>query len=361
MGTYRFFLAVMVVISHGLVTWWSYNPGVVAVVSFFCISGFVMSGLISKHYASLPKVPWFYLDRLLRIFPQYLVYLLTAGWLYYTGRVVSPDFLAGVTKATAILNALIVPLGYPDSFGVYLRNAMFIPQAWSLGLELTFYAIVPLLVLSAGKNVMRLVALGSCLVALAALLGYIDTSEYGYKTLPGTLFLFILGMEMHRRRDPLLRWMLTSFLFVGWVTVLMVPSLDIHWTKEVFLGGIIASVIVPIVAHIRYAMPGQTTYRGIVSAWVGRVDNDLGFVSYGVFLNHFIFIWLLRTQTALGQADPLSIDHLIVVIAASTGAAWVTYRCVDAPIAALRKTLRLKRESMAAVLKSRGEIAGVKS
>lgn len=362
MGTYRYILAVMVVLSHGLVMWFGYNIGVVAVVSFFCISGFVMSGLISKHYATLKRLPWFYFDRLLRIFPQYIVYMLAASWLYYTGRVVSQDFLTGVTMLTSFLNALIVPLGYPSSFGVDLSNAVFIPQAWSLGLELTFYAIAPVVVLYANRSVTRLVAFCSCLVALAALFGYIDTSMYGYRTLPGTLFLFILGMEMHRRRDPLLRWALTGFLFVGWVAVVMTPSLDIHWTKEVFLGGLIASAVVPAVARIRYAQPGQTSTSGIVLERLGRFDNDLGFVSYGVFLNHFIFIWLLRTHTALGQFNTLELDHLLIVTASSTAAAWATYKCIDAPIATLRKALRLRRETAAGGLaRSQGELGEVKS
>jgi len=342
MGTYRYLLAAAVVLSHGLVTWNGYNIGAVAVISFFCISGFVMSALIATHYPTPAKVGHFYLDRLLRIYPQYLFYFLITAALYYNGKVVNQDFLAGVTKYTAFLNGLIVPLGYPDSFQVYLRNAMFIPQAWSLGLELTFYLIVPALVLFAGNRLTRGIALASCLVATMAAFGYITTSTYGYSTLPGTLFVFMLGIEIHRKRDPALRWGLTAFLVVMYAIVLSKPELAaLHWSKEVYLGGIIASIMVPWLAGIKFVKWGTaTTPKEKMSEAAGRFDAAMGFISYGLFLNHFIFIWLLRTHTPLGHWETLSQDHLVIVLLAGTGAAWFTYKLIDEPITNLRAWLR---------------------
>ena len=308
-------------------------------------SGYVMSGLISTHYSNPRKFGHFYLDRFLRIYPQYLFYFLVTAALYYNGKVVNQDFLAGVTKSTAFLNALIIPLGYPDSFYVYLRNAMFIPQAWSLGLELTFYLIVPALVLFGDKRLTRWIALASCLVAAMAAFGYITTSTYGYSTLPGTLFVFVLGMEMHRKRDPVLRWGLTVFLVAVYGIVLSRPDLAaLPWTREVYMGGIIASIMVPILARIKFVKPNRAlTPKERVSEVFGRIDTAMGFISYGLFLNHFIFIWLLRTHTPLGHWENLSQDHLVIVLVAGTAAAWFTYKLIDEPISNLRAWLRKKQ------------------
>jgi peptidoglycan/LPS O-acetylase OafA/YrhL len=48
-GTLRFVLAIVVALSHTGTVFLGYNTGVVAVVSFFMISGYVMALLIEKH------------------------------------------------------------------------------------------------------------------------------------------------------------------------------------------------------------------------------------------------------------------------------------------------------------------------
>lgn len=48
MGAYRLLLALLVALSHMGVKFWGVNLGVVAVISFFIISGFVMTSLIER-------------------------------------------------------------------------------------------------------------------------------------------------------------------------------------------------------------------------------------------------------------------------------------------------------------------------
>ena len=91
LGKLRLLLALLVVNSHISVGYFlslgwnpgtigNYNSGVVAVVVFFAISGFVMSALWKKHYEGsrevnpVKLVKVFYLDRLSRLFPQFILY-----------------------------------------------------------------------------------------------------------------------------------------------------------------------------------------------------------------------------------------------------------------------------------------------
>jgi len=67
MGTYRLFLAALVALSHVGLTIGGMNPGVMAVVHFFLLSGFVMTALIRRYYLNIKEVPAFYLDRTLRL------------------------------------------------------------------------------------------------------------------------------------------------------------------------------------------------------------------------------------------------------------------------------------------------------
>jgi NAD(P)-dependent dehydrogenase (short-subunit alcohol dehydrogenase family) len=50
MGTLRFILALLVMLSHTGLTVGGLNPGVASVVVFYAISGYVMSALVAKHF-----------------------------------------------------------------------------------------------------------------------------------------------------------------------------------------------------------------------------------------------------------------------------------------------------------------------
>ncbi len=67
MGAYRLLLAVLVAVSHMGKLFMGFNPGVVAVISFLLISGFVMTSLIERNYKAPEKIGRFYLDRALRL------------------------------------------------------------------------------------------------------------------------------------------------------------------------------------------------------------------------------------------------------------------------------------------------------
>ena len=74
MGTLRFILALLVMLSHTGLTVGGLNPGVASVVVFYAISGYVMSALVAKHFSQPGQARHFYIDRLARIYPQYLFY-----------------------------------------------------------------------------------------------------------------------------------------------------------------------------------------------------------------------------------------------------------------------------------------------
>ena len=130
MGTYRFILAILVALSHmGVSVAGGLNPGVFAVISFFLISGFVMTGLVRSHYMSLGLMPRFYLDRAARIFPQYLLFMvLTALALALLG--LESPYLEQFSSCALWANVAVVPLDF-FMFSPAIANFMLLPQAWS--------------------------------------------------------------------------------------------------------------------------------------------------------------------------------------------------------------------------------------
>ena len=319
MGIYRLVLAIMVLLSHAGVLIAGFNQGVVAVVQFYLLSGFVMTALVTRYYGSLDRYGPFLVDRAARIGPQFYLYLaVTASVIAIcappsqTGTVVD---LSGLTA-----NALIVPL---DFYMYLLPTKIYMPQTWSLGLEVLFYALFPLLL------IFRLRLLATVLsvpVFLVAVSGLINTDIFGYRLLPGTLFMFLLGGFIYEARSRSLPW----WLWTAWlacclllVAVLAISSLNLPYTKEVALG---LSIGLPLVWLLRHQASS-------------RLDAIAGNLSYGVFMSHNAVIFFAQSR-GVDVSKPAWVAIIVVIC---IGLAYLSYAAVEAPFIRLRRAMRDRR------------------
>jgi peptidoglycan/LPS O-acetylase OafA/YrhL len=276
LGVYRFFLALCVLYSHAFGNVFGKNPGVIAVISFFVISGYVMAILIEKHYPSLASIPAYLLDRALRLFPQYLFYLvLTLAVLLTVG--LKNEFVEQIDLVRIALNALILPIGF-YMFGLY--HSLYIPPAWSLGLELSFYLTFPLFLLI-NRASQHLILAFSFGIAVTAYFGIINTDWFGYRLLPGTFFIFVLGAALAApsRFNPIFlpAVVVTSLLAV--IGSLLWPNeLGIPNNFEVSAGVVIGVAAVSLLKDLQFS----------------HIDELLGNLSYGVFLNHYLLIMIAQ-------------------------------------------------------------------
>lgn len=134
MGAFRLLLAVLVAVSHMGKKFAGLNPGVIAVISFLIISGFVMASLIERNYREPRKIGLFYIDRALRLYPQFLVYFVASCLVIHFLLPGTPQ-AAELTWKTLSTSLLMLPLGY-YMFGV--GGTEILPPGWSLGLEMSF-------------------------------------------------------------------------------------------------------------------------------------------------------------------------------------------------------------------------------
>ena len=336
LGTLRLVLAVFVVISHAGVRWGGLNPGVIAVVGFYAISGYVMTGLVRRHYPRIDRLLGFYADRALRLLPAYYVVALAAlAWFFWHGP--EPLFLERSPTGTDLLNnLLVVPINFymwndADKFSL-------VPPAWSLGCEIQFYLLFPLLLLGG----LRPLAFGlSLLVYLAAFSGNIQTEWFGYRLLPGVLFVFLLGSllyDCHHADDADAavaagRGRGGSAAIGGCgtrITVLTVlgvlgfaaaghwgGTVQLPYNPETLIG---LGVAVPLL-HLLAPRPGRI--------W----DDRAGDLSYGVFLVHFLVFWFWPGV----EEGPAA---LVLRVAAAMALAWGLHRFVEIPVLAWRRRLR---------------------
>lgn len=321
-GTLRLVLALAVAASHAGYYPGSLNPGVAAVVGFYLISGYVMAGLQHRHYPGTPHATAFYMDRCVRILPQYLFYAgLTLAWQLVTKT--ETLFLNGPPRASDLLNnLLIVPLNY------YMLNGAdrytLIPPAWSLGAEIQFYIIAPVLLLWP-RRILVVGVLSLCVFALA-LTGVLHNDWYGYRLLPGVLVFFLLGARLQYLHNTMQHRLAAITVVVTLLTALasgyalrQANMLYQPYNQETLLGLGFALPLVHLLARLKRRV------------W----DDWLGDISYGVFLNHFLIIWLLYPQGVSHKALP-------VLLATSIGVSFLSQRYVERPLLHWRKRFRSK-------------------
>ncbi|MFA9273521.1 MAG: acyltransferase family protein [Candidatus Aquirickettsiella gammari] len=320
LGTSRFILAILVALSHIDFRIAGLNPGVIAVVCFYLISGYVMTGLLREYFMGVSKIGSFYVDRVLRLFPQYLAILgLTLLWFLTTGKTTS--FLQHAPSINELLeNLFIIPLNFYMFNGIDQFTA--IPPAWSLGAEIQFYLLFPWLLL------LRLrwlaFSVGGVFLILAST-GNLNTDLFGYRLLPGVLVYFILGSWMFDLKSlpiKLGRYVIAIFciVLVVWIGLAKGSYINLPYNYETLIGILIGSALLFGLARLPQ------------KAW----DNRLGDLSYGVFLNHFLIQW-----SWLGVPDTLT--GMVQYLAVSVILSYLTQRFVEQPVLLWRKKIRQRK------------------
>lgn len=320
-GSFRFLLAALVALSHADLRIAGLNPGVVAVIGFYMTSGYVMTALLRKYNNDLPSVRWFYLDRLMRIFPLYLAVAgLTLGWFFWSGR--TAPYLQHAPGWQDILNnLLVVPLNYFRYNGSTAFTL--IPPAWSLGAEIQFYLLIALLLLWRLRA--AAFAIGIVVYGCAAW-GLIDTDTFGYRLLPGVLIFFLLGSALYDARlRPSQRhaWALVAgsvlAALLAWLLLQQTGRLGQNFNRETLAGVMLGLPLLLALARLRPQ----------------RWDNLLGDLSYGVFLCHFL------VQTAF-MAPPSTWRGYVIYLAASTALAGLLHVAIERPAQQWRRRLRAR-------------------
>lgn len=360
MGIYRFILALLVVVSHvwGRENTFGYNVGVVAVISFFILSGYVMTALIGKYYMKPAKLPYFYLDRFYRIYPQFFVYIVLTVVLVVVNKPTDQFFLTNVTPVGVVLNFLLLPLGF-DAFLPPLQGCFLMPPAWSLGLEMSFYAAIPFILIFRVRTHAYLL---SCAIFGAALLGLLNTELFIYRLLPGTLFIFLIGSFIYEQRQS--KWPPASVV-ATFIALAITYFLDCLFLlkeeglrREVMLGALVGICMVWLLRKQRHS----------------KIDDFFGNLSYGIFVNHFFITWLLQKWNIQsfefrdmlepilyktlslpnGLVNALFADNglrkleVLLIFSCSILFSYGTFRCFEQPFIATRRKLRDKLPTRAA-------------
>ncbi|HWH87752.1 MAG TPA: acyltransferase [Pseudomonas sp.] len=316
MGAYRLLLAVVVAVSHMGKTFMGLNPGVVAVISFLIISGFVMTSLIERNYKAPGKIGLFYADRVLRLYPQFLFYFFASCAVIHFLLPGTPQ-AAELTSSNIAASLAMVPLGF-YMFGA--TGAGILPPAWSLGLEMCFYLVIPFLVIFKARGVSFVLSVA---VFIPACLGFINTDLYGYRLLPGVLFIFLCGSYLFRPQPKGLMIAAGTTVVAALVFLAIMAGLIERKPSnaEVALGIALGIPAVYMLTRLKFH----------------KADEFLGNISYGVFLNHFVVIYFLHGLRPIATFDVRTVATVLLLsLLLSVG----SYYFVERPALKLRHALR---------------------
>lgn len=228
MGLLRFILAITVVIAHSSsIFGFTFVGGVIAVQAFYIISGFYMTMILNEKYIGVnDSYKLFISNRLLRLYPIYwsvlfLTILFSLALTFYTNGKNSGNFTIYkdyfdtlnlgsfifliFTNVFLFLQDIVMFLGLDTSSGnlfftsnfietsPQLHKFLFIPQAWTIGVEISFYLIAPFLVRKKIKLIILLIFLSLFLRFGLTQYG-MSNDPWSYRFFPTELVFFLLGI-----------------------------------------------------------------------------------------------------------------------------------------------------------------------
>lgn len=320
MGILRLLLALSVVVAHsGPIFGFYFVGGEIAVKTFFIISGFYMSLILNEKYIGKNNsYRLFISNRFLRLYPIYWAILISTVLLCviigFSGEnhnfpvigeylKVRNSFLSlcllSISNLFIFGQDTVMFLGIDPSNGSLfftsnfantnpqLFRFLFVPQAWTLGLELMFYLIAPFL-LRKNLNFILAIIFTSLLLRLYLHFQFgLKHDPWTYRFFPSELMFFLLGYIAYRlyarckhvKTNLVLNVILFIYLCLFSINYSRIPTLGYPEILKEILYYSSVIVLLPLVFQFFKK---------------SKIDMQIGELSYPVYISHIFVIILFQ-------------------------------------------------------------------
>jgi len=316
MGILRILLAISVVLAHSSsIFGFSLVGGQIAVQAFYIISGFYMTLILNEKYIGANNsYKLFISNRFLRLYPIYWVVLFliilysVAISIYSKGNHLgnfsvyhynfeNMNFGSFIfllfTNLFILLQDVVMFLGLDTTTGnlfftsnfrettPQLYTFLFIPQAWTIGVEIAFYLIAPFLVKRKLKIIIPLIMLSLILRIVLYFHFDLKNDPWTYRFFPTELFFFLLGIVSYHIYKKLQTIEVKNiFLKLIWIGILgftlVYSFLPISAISYLYLTTFFMSL--PFVFIL-------------TKNW--KIDSYIGELSYPIYISHFFVLTVI--------------------------------------------------------------------
>lgn len=317
MGLIRLILAITVVLGHSdSIFGFSFVGGQNAVQAFYIISGFYMALILNEKYIGSNKsYKLFITNRLLRIYPIYWTILLltiicSISFYFYSnannhiGIGIYIDYFKVMSFGSFIFllftnlflffQDLVMFLGLDVTSGnlfftpnfeetnPMLWHFLFIPQAWTIGVEVAFYLIAPFIVRKKLNFILGLLILSLILRLVLYHYGF-KYDPWSYRFFPTELAFFLIGVVSYHLYIRL-RLIEIKILYLK-IILIVILSFTIFYNFLPLLGKKYIYLLMFFIS-----LPFVFI---LTKDW--KRDSYLGELSYPIYISH---IFVLTVMTA---------------------------------------------------------------
>jgi peptidoglycan/LPS O-acetylase OafA/YrhL len=318
MGIVRTLLALAVVLSHAGSSYSFIEPGM-AVEMFYVASGFLISFALLGNPIYRANWAAFYANRALRLYPIYFAVLLFAagGFLVFPDVFARPVLLSTEMSTGAKLylwlsNILLFGQDWNYFLGLDRGHLVIqpdfwqsqpplwtfypIPQAWTLGIEVSFYALAPLLLLN--ERILLLAFMAAAALKIWSLNYFGGSDPWLYRIFAFELSLFLLGAVSHQWFVPAYRMLAARFrphlIDAIVVVVTMLFLVGVRFWARAWHVTIMPGLWEPTATCVLFslALPALSAFQRSFKIGRWQADRAIGELSYPIYITHWLMISL---------------------------------------------------------------------
>jgi peptidoglycan/LPS O-acetylase OafA/YrhL len=304
------------------------SAGVVGVVLFFTLSGYLITGLLTADIRKYGRVRYgrFYRNRALRLLPA-LVFMLL-------GFVVVTIIWDPVGDRPTVWRAVLVALSYTTDIP-YDHGTIALSHLWTVSVEEQFYLVWPVILAVAIKlrRIREALVLSSIAIVVLLLASYVVAEPRTIRiyTLPTSWCLaMVIGAAASFGMAHLERWLRATrrlsllsgiAAFVLLIGLAAVPEDVSSLFAYLVVGPGTAIATVGLIVHIKY-------WNKLPSAWLVPM-RWLGTISYAAYLWNY----LIRSWMGVPDLSGLQASSTFVLTIAAAVVSWIA---VEKPVQRLK-------------------------
>ena len=289
--------------------------GYLGVQLFFLVSAVTMCLMWEQRREETQRTLKFYIRRFLRIAPLFwfAIVFYTLAWH------VSPagGGLQGITWFQVAVTSIFLHPFFPSAI-----NSV-VPGGWSIGIEMGFYAVFPLLALLPKDRLLlfsfaAFVVLGLLGTAMAERLGSGDAyATFLYYSFLTQLPIFPIGMFVYgvtHQETTLSRNYIGAWV-VLWLVIAVVAKLTFHWTSRPLFWFEVMTLA---------ALVGSSIRWNLATKWLAYI----GRLSYSMYIFHFAVLYFLERifgngwSYLIGLITTFAITIAIAAVSQATAERW---------------------------------------